>query len=138
MKIERKSPAGPSSVARAPRRGSTGTETFQVPQTAGGSSETAAMTGLSGATAPGAVVMAQVDDAPDRRRQHNANRAGDMLDRLDELRLGLLEGRLSSGVLNRLSEQLASHREQENDPQAAEMLDAIDLRVAVELAKLRR
>ncbi len=41
-------------------------------------------------------------------------------------------------MLNRLSEQLASQREQENDPQAAEMLDAIDLRVAVELAKLRR
>lgn len=96
------------------------------------------MTGLSGATAPGAVVMAQVDDAPDRRRQHNANRASDMLDQLEELRLGLLEGRLSSGVLNRLSEQLASQREQENDPQAAEMLDAVDLRVAVELAKLRR
>ena len=138
MKIERKSPAGPSSVGRTPRRGSTSTESFQIPQTAGGSAEPAAMTGLSGATAPGAVVMAQVDDAPDRRRQHNANRAANMLDQLDELRLGLLEGRLSSGVLTRLSDQLASQREQENDPQAAETLDAIDLRVAVELAKLRR
>ncbi|MDF1720737.1 MAG: flagellar assembly protein FliX [Minwuia sp.] len=138
MKIARKGPTGPTGVSRTPRRASTSAESFQIPAAPGGSAEPAPMTGLSGATAPGAVVLAQVDDAPDRRRQQNAIRASDMLDRLDDLRIGMLSGSLSPKVLEDLSEQLASQREQENDPDAAETLDAIDLRVAVELAKLRR
>lgn len=138
MKIARKGPTGPATVSRTPRRANLSGESFQIPATPGGSAEAAPMTGLSGATAPGAVVLAQVDDAPDRRRQHNTARAAEMLDRLDDLRVGMLSGNLSPKVLEDLSEQLASQREQENDPEAADTLDAIDLRVAVELAKLRR
>ncbi len=60
----------------------------------------------------------------------------DLLDRLDELRLALLEGRLSVRAIERLAAQAAAGRAQVSDPRLAEILNDIELRAAVELAKL--
>ena len=59
-----------------------------------------------------------------------------LLDRLDELRLGLLFGRLSKATVERLVAVLESKRGEVDDPQLAQVLDEIELRAAVELAKL--
>lgn len=63
-------------------------------------------------------------------------RAADLLDHLDEVRAGLLSGELPNSVLRQLSHTIASHREAALDPKLAEILDEIDLRAQVELAKL--
>ncbi len=63
-------------------------------------------------------------------------RANDLLDHLDKIKVGLLTGELPKSTLEQLAQTVASHRDQVMDPQLAEILDDIDLRAQVELAKL--
>lgn len=66
-----------------------------------------------------------------------ARRRGEaLLDHLDEVRLGLLTGRLPRAGLERLATLAAEGREQVDDPRLASILQDIELRAAVELAKL--
>jgi hypothetical protein len=74
------------------------------------------------------------DELAGRRRQ--VQRGNSMLDRLEDLRLGLLAGSISRERLDELARLAGSARESLNDPGLAQLLDEIDLRVAVELAKL--
>jgi hypothetical protein len=57
------------------------------------------------------------------------------LNKLDDLRLDLLTGGLSKNKLLRLSEVVNSRRPEIEDPRLNEILDEIDLRAQVELAK---
>lgn len=74
------------------------------------------------------------DERSNRRRART--RASDLLDRLDELRHGLLTGTLSRDGLNQLVALIRSERPAVSDPEMAQVLDEIDLRAQVELAKL--
>lgn len=65
-------------------------------------------------------------------------RAADLLDHLDKIRVGLLTGELPASTLQQLAHTIATHREQVMDPKLAEIIDEIDLRAQVELAKLGR
>lgn len=79
-----------------------------------------------------------VDGAnPDGRRKNQAaaRHGQDLLDQLDEIRVGLLTGRLSEAHLRALSQRLAERVEAPADPKLKGVLDDINLRVAVELAK---
>lgn len=62
-------------------------------------------------------------------------RAAALLDELDKLRIGLLSGGIPKASLQHLTNTLAQHREKIMDPALAEILDEIDLRAQVELAK---
>jgi hypothetical protein len=59
-----------------------------------------------------------------------------MLDRLDEIRLGLLSGAVSKERLVELSRLARARRADVDDPRLVEVLDEIELRAEVELAKL--
>jgi hypothetical protein len=59
-----------------------------------------------------------------------------MLDRLDDIRIALLTGSLPRGQLENLRRMAQERGEILNDPQLQSVLDEIELRVAVELAKL--
>ena len=74
------------------------------------------------------------------RRRKAIRRGGGLLDRLDELKLALLQGEAGEAALDRLTRTLREERSQEPDPALNALLDQIDLRAAVELAKadLRR
>jgi hypothetical protein len=63
-------------------------------------------------------------------------RAADLLDQLDKVKIGLLTGELPKSTLQQLAQTIASHRDMVIDPKLAEILDEIDLRAQVELAKL--
>ena len=63
-------------------------------------------------------------------------RASDLLDQLDKVKIGLLTGELPKSTLQQLAQTIATHRDQVIDPKLAEILDEIDLRAQVELAKL--
>ncbi len=82
----------------------------------------------------GILGVQEVDDALARASKGKL-RAEDILDRLDDLRLELLSGALSRDKLMQLSHVVSIRRAQINDPRLAEILDAIDLRAQVELAK---
>lgn len=101
---------------------------------AGPSSEIAASAplGVLGAM----LALQEVADPVAERRQAIARGHG-LLDELHELRLGLIEGRLSGATLKRLTDLLAT-RPATADHRLAAVLEAIELRAAVELAKLDR
>jgi hypothetical protein len=67
-------------------------------------------------------------------------RHGGILDRLDELKLALLSGEAGEAALDRLVRTLREERPADGDEVLNTLLDQIDLRAAVELAKadLRR
>jgi hypothetical protein len=93
----------------------------------------------STAAAPGALAsllaLQEMPDATARRRKAVAR--GDLLlDRLDELRLGLLSGSMPRERLADLARAVRGAREEVDDPRLAEILGDIELRAAVELAKL--
>jgi hypothetical protein len=101
--------------------------------TAHGVSATASMSGVSGVLA-----LQEVDATDDAtaRASRGKMRAEEMLDKLEEIQHGLLSGTLSSQRLVELAKVVQSRRAQVDDPDLAEILDEIDLRAQVELAKL--
>lgn len=77
-----------------------------------------------------------VEDAIERRRRF-ARRGAKALDMLDALKLQILEGRMDMETLARLEAMLGELTERSGESRLDETLDAIGLRVAVELAKRR-
>ena len=69
-------------------------------------------------------------------RRRAVARGQALLDRLDELRLGLLDGAVPLATLERLRAELGHHIDGEGDPRLADALRAVEVRCAVELAKL--
>ncbi|MGZ3401910.1 MAG: flagellar assembly protein FliX, partial [Phenylobacterium sp.] len=57
---------------------------------------------------------------------------------LGQIKVGLLEGELSSGDLDRLRRAIRDERDATEDPGLEAVLDEIELRAAVEMAKLER
>jgi hypothetical protein len=78
-------------------------------------------------------------DSTERRARQRAVQRGDaMLDELEEIRLGLLLGTIPQSRLEQLGHLVRAQRELVNDPKLTAILDEIELRAAVELAKLSR
>ena len=76
------------------------------------------------------------DSLSDKSPEQQANdQADSLLLQLETLRLGLLSGSLPVKVLHNLSAGLKKQRLHLNDPRLMEILDEIDLRTQVELAK---
>lgn len=132
--------SGPSS-SQGPRPAHAGGG-FSVPPAGAGAAASAptAASGLAGVTNVSALMALQgVEDVTERRRRA-IRRGGGLLDRLEELKLALLDGEAGEGALDRLSRTLREDRPIDADAGLNALLDQIDLRAAVELAKadLRR
>ena len=81
------------------------------------------------------VALQGVDDAAERRSR-GLKRGRIALDALDELKIGLLVGDVNPSMLLRLKASAAELREGAGDPGLDGVLAEIELRVAVEIAKL--
>lgn len=98
-------------------------------------SEAGSTHGVSGANAVSGVLgIQEVDDAL-AHASRGKLRAQDILDRLEELRMELLLGTITKEKLLQLARIVNVRRAQITDPRLAEILDEIDLRAQVELAK---
>jgi hypothetical protein len=64
-------------------------------------------------------------------------RAETILDGLDEIRSKMLQGSLTVGDMVGIADVVASHREKISDPKMTDLMDEIDLRAQVELAKMQ-
>jgi len=70
------------------------------------------------------------------RKQRATRRAGRLLDVLDEMKLGLLSGESGEVNLERLQAAVRDQREATDDPGLEAILNEIETRAAVEIAKL--
>lgn len=86
----------------------------------------------------GAMLAVQAAEDPLFSRRRARERGDRMLDVLEELRSAMLAGPLSHGQLIDLQKLLAERREPSNDAALEAMIDEIELRAAVELAKIER
>lgn len=85
------------------------------------------------------LAMQAVDpDAGSGARRRMMQRAEDLLDHLEDVRQGLLTGRVPKESLSSLAHLVRTRREAGADPHLAAILDEIELRAEVELAKLSR
>ena len=100
--------------------------------------ETSEASAAHGVAASGSITgvlgVQEVDDAL-AHASKGKMRAQDILDRLEDLRIELLTGSLSKEKLVQLARVVAARRAQVSDPRLAKILDEIDLRAQVELAK---
>jgi hypothetical protein len=84
----------------------------------------------------GLLALQEVGGEPEEKRRA-VHRGKSLLDQLEELRLGLLMGRFPRGKLDALLRMVQSRKDHTVDPQLREILGEIELRAAVEVAKIR-
>jgi len=131
---------GPNSTAlaresQAPRRAGSGgfrldeTETLRTQTGASG------VRGLGGIDA--LVALQGVEEATERRRRA-VGRGRQALDVLDEMKVGLLGGRLDPAILGRLRMLSTDLKQGSGDQRLDSVLSEIDLRIEVEIAKMTR
>ena len=119
----------------------TGDSSFEsmVSDTGGAKSSggTGGASGLSPAASLEALIALQgmEDSTSEEARKRAKKRAGEMLDKLEDIRMGLLSGGISRQALTELSSLISEKRGQFDDPQLKDIVEEIDLRAQVELAK---
>ena len=115
-----------------------GGEGFRVPTASGpaAAAQTAPASSVSGVMSVDALLALQDVGGPLERRRRAVGRAGRILDVLDEVKLGLLSGEVSMNDLDRLRRAVREEREATEDENLEGVLNEIELRAAVEMAKL--
>ncbi|MFC6196792.1 flagellar assembly protein FliX [Ponticaulis profundi] len=93
---------------------------------------------LSNVNSVAALMALQGAEDPTERKKRAERRGRQMLDGLDSLKLDLLEGRDPENTLQRLKSYIKSTREDSGAAELESLIDQIELRVEVELAKLEK
>ena len=137
MKITGTGPLqSPAPVRRKDRGGRTGATAFTSELASEAPVHSPAAIGEVGTVNTLLTVQEVADPTADRRRA--VRRGEDMLERLDELRHGLLCGTFPKEKLDSLLVVVRRQHDRVADPRLREVLREIELRAAVELAKLGR
>ena len=129
--------AGPASTAGVRTAASAPAAPAFTP--AGGVAETTSAMAASGVAAVSsleALIALQDVGGPMERRRRAMGRAGAILAALEGLKLDLLEGRLTPGAVHALTRAVREQRALTDDPCLEGVLDEIETRAAVEIAKL--
>lgn len=102
--------------------------------------ETGAAGGVGGVSSVGAIISVQeVPDSTEERSRGLLMSYGDeLLAKLDDLRVGLLVGAIPKDDLADLAHRMRQKKQQVDDPRLTEIIDEIELRAEVEIAKLTR
>ncbi|MBI1263816.1 MAG: flagellar biosynthesis protein FlgI [Alphaproteobacteria bacterium] len=109
-----------------------------APETAPAPSGPGAAAGVSAASAVNsieALMALQGADDYGGARKRATDRAFSLLDVLGDLKLEILDGTLPRDTLVRLMETVKTQRDQTRDPRLEAVLDEVEIRAAVELAK---
>ncbi len=85
------------------------------------------------------LLAAQEVEDPMQRTARNKMRArsNNILEKLDQIRLKMLGGDLTIGHMLDVADVVASHRDKIDDPALTAIMDEVDLRAQVEIAKMR-
>ncbi|MDO8297879.1 MAG: flagellar assembly protein FliX [Caulobacter sp.] len=139
MKVTRSSGVGSVGSARGAARPA-GQGSFSLPTVggAGAGSDVARSAGVGGVGSIGALIALQDVGGPLERRRRAMGRAGRILDVLDEVKLALIDGAVSGTDLDRLMRAVREERMATDDSGLEGVLNEIETRAAVELAKLEQ
>jgi hypothetical protein len=133
MRIQGSTGTAAAAAAPAPRRAGAGGFALNEGETARPSGPASGLRSVGGIDA--LIALQGVDD-PTERRRRAVKRGGTALDALDELKLGLLGGVLSPATLTKLQSAAAYLNEGTGEAGLDTVLSEIELRVAVEIAKM--
>lgn len=133
---------GPSSSLAAgntKRAGGTIAPGFVLPSDGlGAASSVSRAAPAAGLTNLGALLALQGEDDVTERRRRATKRSNTLLDQLDGIRIAILEGGVTREQVAALAVTLREHRDAVEDPGLNAILDDVELRAEVELAKLER
>ena len=118
----------------------TGSENFADYLKTSGASKTSGVQATAAVTSADAIFAAQmVDGEEERQRRRKLIKKGNaLLDNLEEIREGLLLGEISKSRFIGIARCVKEKDMVESDPRLREIIEEIELRVEVELAKLTR
>lgn len=126
-----------TSVSASKRKGASraGGETFSVAEQAQAAAAVATTSASSVQSVDAILALQSVGDFTEARKRATT-RATSLLDVLDELKLALLEGGIPKQKLEALMQLLQTKRDDTQDARLEAVLDEVETRAAVELAKL--
>jgi hypothetical protein len=126
---------GPQGAARP-----AGGEGFRLPSAdaAAGAGQASSVSAAPSVMGVDALLALQDVGTPTERRRRSVRRAGRILDVLDEIKVALLDDDLDGASLDRLRRAVRDERSLTDDPALEAVLDDIELRAAVEVAKLEQ
>jgi hypothetical protein len=139
MKINGPSNTSSTGAARGPGRAASGGGFSLAPlDAAEEAAEAQRMAGLDGVMTVSALLALQGVEDPLSRRKRAMGRASRILDMLDDLKVAMLDGAASPATLDNLAKTVREQRDATDDPSLEDVLNQIETRAAVELAKLGR
>ncbi|WP_412558706.1 flagellar assembly protein FliX [Thalassospira sp. MIT1370] len=141
MKVSGSKTTGTSGTSRKKASGSSGgsgfADTMRSLDSSGDAGGSVGVHSTGSVSALDALLaLQQSGDALDSPRKAAVLRAKSLLEQLEAVRDGLLSGALSGPRLKQLVGLMDQQREMIDDPELSAVLDEIDLRARVELAKL--
>jgi len=134
MRIENSGPLGGVRGSKKTTKAGSSSSSFSVSE----SEETEGaqnLTSGSNVTNLDALLSLQAVDDPLNGKKKTAERGFDLLDRLDEMRLGMLSGKLSLTQVTRIAQKI-KNLGRTGDEKLDSILADIDMRARVELAKI--
>ncbi len=145
MKVKSVSSAKSTSSAK-PTGGVGGVSSADFASLLAGQMETPAAADISGAVGvsgvTGIIPTQNIEDKEQQRskKQRTVNYGNDLLDQLEEIRIGLIKGIIPKEKLFQLSQKLRNRNksEIELDPTLKAIIEDIETRVEIELAKLMK
>lgn len=137
MKIQAPGSVRPNAPRRTVKNTSSGGSSFASHIRSDSATQGAAVGGSAqiGSVEALLAVQANTPVAGDGRTAE-VKHAEDLLDRLDAIRVGILTGGLSRSMLEGIVARLESRRDSDGDPRLTALVEEIELRAKVELAKL--
>jgi hypothetical protein len=134
MKISGTRPIDSAPVRRVARREESAGAPFRLDDAAS-AAKVAGVSQPAPVAAVDALLTLQGVSEAGEGRKRAVKRADRMLDLLDDIRIGLLEGLIPRGKLESLLHVVQLRRDDVGDPRLSGVLDEVELRARVELAK---
>lgn len=139
MKVNRTKGTDAASKTKksSPTQGDSDVDFSQFVQ--GGAEQSTQVSAAQSITQLDALLAIQETEDPTQKaaKKRAVLRSDKVLEKLDQIRIKMLGGDLTVGHMIDVADIVASHRDRIDDPSLTAIMDEIDLRAQVELAKMR-
>ena len=137
MKVE--GPKKSQSTSQSRKSSASGADSVDFSQYIKSGQEASSVSTARAITNVDSLLAVQAAEDPTERaaRRRMQDRSDKIIDGLEKIRLAMLNGTLTVGHMIDIADIVASHREKIQDRKLTDIMDEIDLRAQVELAKMR-